>query len=65
MADDTKKSWEKPELEQLAQGKPEEAVLGACKSTSTQGPADAAQGRLVGCSDDNTADQLCSSRAKS
>ncbi len=38
--DSEKKKWEKPELEMLAQGKPEEAVLEACKGVNIHGAGD-------------------------
>ncbi len=46
---DDKKKWEKPELEMLAQGTPEEAVLGTCKTGTIQGPDDAGSGRPSTC----------------
>ena len=59
-----KKNWEKPELEMLAQGKPEEAVLAACKNGNVQGPQDAARGKPNGCYEiDNFT--LCSQNVQS
>ncbi len=37
---EAKKAWVRPELIVLVRGKPEEAVLGTCKSGLTGGPLD-------------------------
>lgn len=36
-----KKKWEKPKLIVLARGRPEEFVLGSCKTAGTEGPTGA------------------------
>ena len=58
MDEPTRRAWSKPELIVLVRGKPEEAVLGACKTTGT---GTASHSDDFGCAEWNLGCSACDS----